>query len=194
MGDRRRSDVRAAGHAAVDRCGDGQRVGRVLAVARRRNHADRRLHGSTASGSRTETHPDTGTVSVQFKTANREFDPQRLDFRWLTGRGDPARWPIRDDVVVLERRENGNFFGLLDRVEAPGLDVPARGSPVEQLQAALEPSGTGEPSDIEPLAAQMSDTQLRIAGASRSALLRRSTASSQGAASDAGDGDGRGGL
>ena len=30
------------------------------------------------------------------------------------------------DVVVLERMENGNFFGLLDRVDTAGLEVVRR--------------------------------------------------------------------
>ncbi len=74
----------------------------------------------------TETHPDTGSISVQFKTANRELDPQRLDFRWIL---DDAIQELTypEDVVVLERAENGNFFGVLDRVDATGLDVPAVG-------------------------------------------------------------------
>ena len=85
----------------------------------------------------TETHPDTGNISVQFKTANRELDPQRLDFRWIL---DDAIQELTypQDVVVLERTENGNFFGVLDRVNATGLDGPAVGSPIERLHAALD--------------------------------------------------------
>ena len=93
-----------------------------------------RLYGQEVQ---TETHPDTGSVSVQFKTANRELDPQRLDFRWVNDdaiqAGDLSRGSGGAGTM-----ENGNFFGLLDRVDATGLDVAADGSPIERLHAALD--------------------------------------------------------
>ena len=99
----------------------------------------------------TETHPDTGSVSVQFKTANRELDPQRLDFRWIP---DDAIQELTypDDVVVLERMENGDFFGVLDRVDATGLDVPAVGSPIEQTcRPRWTPCGPARRAQSHPL-------------------------------------------
>jgi phosphate transport system permease protein len=102
----------------------------------------------------TETHPDTGSISVQFKTANRELDPQRLDFRWIL---DDAIQELTypEDVVVLERAENGSFFGVLDRVDATGLDVPAGGSPIERLHAALDAVRHLRAERVAPIAAQI---------------------------------------
>ena len=136
MGHRRHADLRAAIDAAADRRRDGQRAGRVLALAGGRNRLDRWHQASMASRFRQTRIRKREAVSMQFKTANRELDPQRLDFRWIPDDAISG-WPIRE-VLVLERLENGNFFGLLERVEAAGLDVPAGGTAIEQFEAALD--------------------------------------------------------
>ncbi len=118
----------------------------------------------------TETHPDTGSISVQFKTANRELDPQRLDFRWIL---DDAIQELTypEDVVVLERAENGSFFGVLDRVDATGLDVPAVGSPIERLHAALEAVRHLRAERVAPIAAQIRSLNYELQALQESVLL-----------------------
>ena len=61
----------------------------------------------------------TACRSVQFKTANREFDPRRQDFHWVAGQR-PIRSAItRPSAVVLERLENGDFYGFSAGVQTP---------------------------------------------------------------------------
>ncbi|ART81683.1 phosphate ABC transporter, permease protein PstA [Oceanisphaera profunda] len=67
------------------------------------------------------------------KTGNREFVP--LDFRWLletniASRAQPA------DLVVLERSNNGNFYGYLEQVRQG--DNAVSGDLREQLNSRLE--------------------------------------------------------
>ena len=69
---------------------------------------------------RSEVNPDTGESSIQFKTGNREQDPQRQDFRWI--KDDAIRaiaYPA--EVCVLERVENGDFYGYVKGVAGPDL-------------------------------------------------------------------------
>ena len=62
--------------------------------------------------------PDNGQSSTQYKTANREQDPQRQDFRWI--RDDAiAKTTYPAEVCVLERAENGDFYGFVKRVAGP---------------------------------------------------------------------------
>ena len=110
-----------------------------------------RFHGQQVQ---TETHPGTGGVSVQFKTANRELDPQRLDFRWVAQEA-LHRLDYPADVMVVERLENGSFFGCLERVDAAGLDLPADVPVLEQLVAALTAVRSERAARIAPLAAQI---------------------------------------
>ena len=77
-----------------------------------RGHVGRRHASSSDRSIRSEVNPDTGKSSIQFKTANREQDPQRQDFRWI--KDDAIRaidYP--PDVLVLERVENGDFYGFV---------------------------------------------------------------------------------
>lgn len=101
-----------------------------------------------------DTNPETGTVSMQFKTGNRELDPQRLDFRWIPD-AEVQELAYPPEVLVLERLENGNFFGVLERVEVAGLDVPPVGSAREQFEAALNAVRRERNARIKPLAAQI---------------------------------------
>ncbi|MHB8861396.1 MAG: phosphate ABC transporter permease PstA [Pirellulaceae bacterium] len=132
-----------------------------------------------------ETHPDTDRVSVQFKTANRELDPQRLDFRWVANDViQPRIYP--EDVVVLERSENGNFFGMLDRVDAQGLEVAANESPIERLHTALEAVERLRSDRIGPIATQMKSLNRELQVVQNSVLLahyRRKMAVNRGVAS-----------
>jgi phosphate transport system permease protein len=126
-----------------------------------------RLYGQQVQ---TDTNPDTGSDSVQFKTANRELDPQRLDFRWIP---DDAIQELTfpEDVVVLERSENGNYFGVLDRVDAMGLDVPAVGSLIERLHAALDAVHNRRAERIAPIASQIKSLNYELQDVQESLLL-----------------------
>jgi phosphate transport system permease protein len=62
--------------------------------------------------------PDNQQSSTQFKTGNREQDPQRQDFRWI--RDDAiAKTTYPENVCVLERAENGDFYGFVKGVAGP---------------------------------------------------------------------------
>ncbi len=63
-----------------------------------------------------EVNTDNKVLSFQFKTGNRELDPQRSDFRWYKeGEIEAIAYP--PDVFVLERQENGDFYGYLKDVQ-----------------------------------------------------------------------------
>ena len=56
--------------------------------------------------------PTPAVRQIQFKTANREFDPARQDFRWVPD-GDIRQRPrIPADVLVLERAGQRRFLRL----------------------------------------------------------------------------------
>lgn len=150
-----------------------------------------RFHGQQVQ---TETHPGTDDVSVQFKTANRDLDPQRLDFRWVAQEA-LHRLDYPADVLVVERLENGNFFGCLERVDAAGLDLPADAPAFEQLAAALTAVRYERAARIAPLAAQIQtlnrelqrvqDTLLRLRYRRQRSVERPDAAADANAACDA---------
>lgn len=112
--------------------------------------------GSTLLGQRirSETNPDTQEASVQFRTGNRELDPQRQDFRWLK-QETIAELSYPEEVMVLERTGDGNLYGVLVGVLTPGL-APTSGDVHEQLHAALGALRRRQQDEIEPLAARLS--------------------------------------
>jgi len=103
---------------------------------------------------RSEVNPDNGVRSVQFKTANREFDPARQAFRWIA---EPeVRATARPaDAVVLERLENGDFYGFLREIHATTLDVPADGDLSARLTSALVEVRHRREREVEPIAAEL---------------------------------------
>jgi phosphate transport system permease protein len=101
-----------------------------------------------------DSHAETGAVSVQFKTANREIDPQRQDFRWIPLDSiQELSYPT--GVLVLERMENGNFFGVLERIETTGLDVSVEDPLFDRLEAALAAFQRRRSQQVEPLIAEI---------------------------------------
>ncbi len=80
-----------------------------------------------------EINPGTGKKRVQFKIGNRDL--YGLDFKWVDA-GSVQSFTTPDDVYVLERQENGNFYGSLKELKTPGLVLPP--GEKESLQAALE--------------------------------------------------------
>lgn len=104
---------------------------------------------------RSEVNPDTDIRTVQFKTGNRELDPARQDFHWYPAKEiREITWP--EDVFVLERLENGNFYGILHEVNAPDLDVPAEGELKDRFLAALDAARRKKAAEIDPLAEELS--------------------------------------
>jgi len=113
--------------------------------------------GETVLGAwvREETNPDTDEETFQLKTGNREFDPQRMDFHWYP-KDSIRQVSYPSDVYVLERPENGDFFGFLDDVQTPSLELPGEGEPSERFQAALAEVRREQANTIEPIARQLS--------------------------------------
>ncbi len=104
---------------------------------------------------RSEVNPDTGIRTIQFKTGNRELDPSRQDFHWYPSEEiRRITWP--QDVFVVERLENGDFYGFLEQVNAPGLDVRRGTSRKEQFTAALSAARQKKAVEIDPLADRLS--------------------------------------
>ncbi len=107
--------------------------------------------GSSFLGQRieTQTDPQRGP-QVRFKTANREFDPQRQDFRWVP-QSDIAAVDYPADIVVLERQENGDFYGMLQGMKTPGLELSDSGSMDLRLQHAIEAIAAERAETLDPL-------------------------------------------
>lgn len=110
--------------------------------------------GSTALGQimQQEKNPISGERRLQLKVANRDVFGQ--DFRWIdvkdiTARTTPA------DAVILERREHGNYFGMLKDVQAEGLTLTAATSYEKLIQARKLVAG--KMNDTRKIKGQMSD-------------------------------------
>ena len=101
------------------------------------------------------TNPDDRVRSIQFKTANREFDPARQDFRWLPdGKIGQIEYPA--EVMVLERLENGDFYGFLKELKTPGFEVPSEAAAGMRFAAALAAVERRRAEVIDPIAAELS--------------------------------------
>jgi len=108
---------------------------------------------------RRDYNPDTKSFSRQFKTANRELDPQRMDFRWFDETA-LKRIDYPDGVYVLERRENGDFYGFLKCVSCTLISSNA--PPAEQFDEALAAVRRDAADRIEPMSAQLLDRSRRL--------------------------------
>ncbi len=77
---------------------------------------------------------------ILVKTGNREL--VSLDFRWLLSH-DIMKTSTPDDLVVVERRTNGNFYGYIDKLILDGEQVDVSQLPellarVEHLQGQID--------------------------------------------------------
>jgi phosphate transport system permease protein len=119
--------------------------------------------GGTVIGKWTgeDTNPDTGEETIQLKTGNRELDPQRMDFYWYP-KDSIRRLSYPSDVFVLERVGNGDFFGFLEDVQTPGLELPAGGEPSERFQAALAEVQKKHAATVEPIARRLSSLNMEL--------------------------------
>jgi phosphate transport system permease protein len=98
--------------------------------------------------------PDNRESSTQFKTANREQDPQRQDFRWI--RDDAiAKTTYPAEVCVLERAENGDFYGFVKGVAGPDLMPSSDASAAATLSNALDSIRGKSAEQIAPIAATL---------------------------------------
>jgi phosphate transport system permease protein len=110
---------------------------------------------------REDVNPDTGVRSVQLKTANRELDPQRLDFHWYD-QSTIRQVTHPPAVFVLERIEHGNFHGMLAQLKTTHLDLPAEADLVRQFRAAWDEVRQQRATDLDPLAAKLSALNRRL--------------------------------
>ncbi|MBN1591445.1 MAG: phosphate ABC transporter permease PstA [Pirellulales bacterium] len=103
---------------------------------------------------RSEVNPDTDKMSVQFKVGNREQDPQRQDFRWIRYDAILAiTYPA--EVYVLERVENGDFYGYLKDTAGPDL-ARLSGIPVaEAFPKALGSVRSKSSEEIAPISKKL---------------------------------------
>ncbi len=119
---------------------------------------------------RSDVNPDTGLRSIQFKTGNRELDPSRQDFHWYPA-DSIRRESYPPNAFVLERVENGDFYGFLRRLDLPDLRSSAHGNLEERFRAAQEAIRRQRAEQIEPTARELSALSDRIQ-AIRYAIVR----------------------
>jgi phosphate transport system permease protein len=119
---------------------------------------------------RSETAPDTGVQSVQFKTGNRDLDPGRLDFRWVE-QETVKHTAYPPNVFVLERVEHGNFHGYLKDLVTPNIDVPSDGTLPRQFAAAVAAVRKRQAEQIGPLRRELSSRCTQLEGL-RGAILK----------------------
>lgn len=90
-----------------------------------------------------EEHDANNVPRLQLKIGNREING--LDFTWIS-ESDIRSRSYPEDIYVIERQENGNFYGTLAEVHSPGISVvegqgalaPALGKARHTLQPLLE--------------------------------------------------------
>ena len=99
-----------------------------------------------------EKNPISGERRLQLKVGNRDVFGQ--DFRWIDEKGIAAR-TTPADAVLLERREHGNYFGMLKDVTAEGMALTAA-TPYEKLIQART-LVAGKMADTGKIKKQMSD-------------------------------------
>ncbi len=104
--------------------------------------------------------PDTGISSTQFKTGNRELDPHRQDFHWVEDK-NVRSIDYPPGLYVLERMENGNYYGYLQRIEGPDVEASENPDPAA-MQTALEAVRRREAEQVEPLADELLELGYRL--------------------------------
>ena len=108
-----------------------------------------------------DVNPDNQVRTIQFKTGNRDLDPKREDFHWIEeGAVREIRYPA--DVFVLERMEDGDFYGYLSRMETPGLDVPGGADLVAGFQAAVNAARKDRAVKIQPIEDELASVSSRL--------------------------------
>jgi phosphate transport system permease protein len=133
---------------------------------------------------RTDVNPDTGVETVQLKTGNREIDPQRIDFHWYPV-DKIAESDHPDEIYVLERWENGDFYGFLTELRSGARfqraadtrdsghveNVPHGNVPHEDFRQAIVEVRRRHAGEVKPIADQLSALNYRLQG-TRSAIFK----------------------
>jgi phosphate transport system permease protein len=119
---------------------------------------------------RSEVNPDNGVRSVQFKTANREFAPGRQDFQWIDAT-KIRRVDRPAGILVLERLENGDFYGFLRDVRTPTLKVSDTGSLADRLAVGIRELDRRRAREVQPISDQVMALSEQLQGI-REAMLR----------------------
>ena len=73
------------------------------------------------------------------KTGNRDY--LGLDFRWVD-RNDISNLSLPEDIIVVERREWGNFYGYLKELKHAGEPVAGGADQWQQFQEEIEQSNS----------------------------------------------------
>jgi len=119
---------------------------------------------------RQETDPDTKARTVQFKTANRELDPQRMDFHWYPMEAI-RHLSYPPNVFVLERVGNGDFYGFLEDVSAPCLVFASGDDAKKRFEAAIAEVRRQQAAEVQTIARRLSSLNYELQ-AVRHAILR----------------------
>jgi phosphate transport system permease protein len=120
-----------------------------------------RLDDGTVVGGRwmrTDVNPDTGVETVQLKTGNREIDSQRIDFHWYP----VDKIAVKDypaDFYVVERWENGDFYGCLTEIRD------------EELLQAIADVRRRQANEVKPIADRLLSLSYRLQSA-RTTILK----------------------
>jgi len=101
-----------------------------------------------------ETNPDTGEESLQIKVANREQDPLRQDFRWLP-KSEISHLAYPEKVLVLERVENGDWYGCLQGLSGPHIEASQQQPTLQDFAAAMGRVRREKAAHIDPLNAEI---------------------------------------
>ncbi len=110
---------------------------------------------------RSDVNPSTGVRSLQFKTANREIDPQRQDFHWY--REDAVEQIFyAPDIFVLERMTNGDLFGYLERIETSNIEPPATNDLAVRFQMSLQWARDEMAREVEPIAKRLAALSVQL--------------------------------
>ncbi|MHC1698221.1 MAG: phosphate ABC transporter permease PstA [Geobacteraceae bacterium] len=90
---------------------------------------------------------------LQFKVGNRDLYGQ--DFRWIDKK-DVTALSYPDNAIVLERKENGNFYGFLKSISLQGSQLPAASGQWDQLLSGWK-SVTRAQRNLDDLRDKMSE-------------------------------------
>ncbi|MBN1396101.1 MAG: phosphate ABC transporter permease PstA [Pirellulales bacterium] len=115
---------------------------------------------------RGQINPDTDVKSIQFKTGNRDLDPHQQDFHWVED-GEIRSIEFPPEVYVLERTENGNFYGFLRRLEGPDLEPSETPVAEDKVRFALKTVRRKSAEEIAPISEELRDLGRRLQNARR---------------------------
>lgn len=118
---------------------------------------------------RSDVNPSTGVRTLQFKTANRDLEPQRQDFHWYPEDAiEELSYP--PDVYVLERTANGDLFGYLERLHTPSITIPDGADLHDRFRAALGLVRDKAAREVQPIAKKLAALSARLQGIQEAAV------------------------